>query len=102
MSVQWLRQRKKQRASGRQRANRALELRYGRTELREGERLMATYARDFAWCECPATGLYSGVPILPVAISHYGHVARCLACSERWIIPARRRADRMLNAYGVR
>lgn len=102
MSIQWLRRRKKHRPSGRARVRRAMERKYGRADLREGETLLATYCHDFAWCDCAPTGNVSGVPCLAVALAPFRFVARCLVCSERWIVPHRRRADRMLTAYGVR
>lgn len=74
--------------------------RYGHVELQAGERLVATFSHDFAMCDCPADGAMSGVPTIAVVLCGDGR-ARCLACGRSWLVPERRRADRMSGA-GVR
>jgi hypothetical protein len=67
--------------------------------LRNGERLMAFYAWDFALCECPPTHDLYGIPCLPTATSALradspGASVRCLCCDRPWSIPDLRRSDR--------
>jgi hypothetical protein len=67
------------------------------TALRPGERIRPFFAWDFSWCDCAPAMQYNGVSCITVALS--GHrIARCVDCNTRFIIPARRRADRMLGS----
>lgn len=61
-----------------------------------GERAIAFYSWDWAWCDCAPTLEVSGVPCISVAVSDAWN--RCLGCGECWY---QRRGRREERAAGV-
>ena len=75
----------------------AAKLREG---LRDGERLIATYAWDFAECDCGPVRSEGSVYVIAVATKHNA-IDRCFGCGKQWMRRARRRLDRRMSEKGV-